>query len=59
MSTTRGLIESGAVSGNETQFVFSDDDVRTSDADNVHRPALGKFCYSEFHYAFLKYTLNS
>ena len=43
MSASRGLIESGAVSGNGTQFLFSDVDVRESDADLFHRPALGKY----------------
>ena len=42
MSTSRGRIDPGAVSGNETQFAFSDGDVHDSETDNrVARPALG------------------
>ena len=42
MSTSRGRIESGAVSGNETQFLFSEGDVRDCETNNrVVRPALG------------------
>ena len=33
--------DAGAQSGNETQFVFSEEDVRDSDADQVNRVALG------------------
>ena len=42
MSASSGLIESGVVTGNETQFLFSDGDMRDSDADLVNRPAIGK-----------------
>ena len=45
MSTSRGLSESGAVSGNAAHFLFSDGDVRESDADIIPRPALGKFAF--------------
>ena len=42
MSTFRGRIDPGAVSGNETQFAFSDGDVRDSETDNrVVQPAPG------------------
>ena len=42
MSNSRGLCVPGAQSGNETQFFFSESDVRQSDADDrVIRPALG------------------
>ena len=41
MSTSRGRVESGAMSGNETQLLFKDGDVRESDADQFCRPALG------------------
>ena len=42
MSTFRGRIDPGAASGNETQFAFSDGDVRDSETDNrVVRPAPG------------------
>ena len=42
MSTSHGRIDPGAVSGNKTQFAFSDGDVRDSETDNrIVRPALG------------------
>ena len=42
MSTSRGCFDPEAVSGNETQFAFSDGDVRDSETDNrVVRPAPG------------------
>ena len=42
MSTSRGRIDSVAVSGNETQFAFSEGDIRDSETDNrVVRPAPG------------------
>ena len=42
MSSFRGRIDPGAVSGNETQFVFSEADVRDSKTDNrIVRPAFG------------------
>ena len=42
MSTSRGRIDPGAVSGNKTQFVFSEADVRDSETDKrIVRPALG------------------
>ena len=37
MSHSRATIDSGLVSGNETQFVFSEGDMRHSDADDVRR----------------------
>ena len=41
MSTSRGRVDSGAMSGNETQFAFSETDVRDSETDNrIVRPAL-------------------
>ena len=43
MSAGRGRDESGAVSGHETHFVFSDGDLRASDTDLVRRSALGGF----------------
>ena len=33
----------GAQSGHETQFLFSEGDVRRSDADDIHVSARGKF----------------
>ena len=42
MSTSRGRIDPGAVSGNETQFAFSEGDVRDSETDyRVDRLAPG------------------
>ena len=43
MSAPRGLIDSGLVSGNETQFVFSKEDMLHSDTDDVRRPSVGEF----------------
>ena len=43
MSTGQDRVESGAVSGHETQFVFSDGDVRASDTDLIRQPAPGEF----------------
>ena len=40
MSSRR--VESGFQSGHETQFLFSEADIRESDADPDSRPALGK-----------------
>ena len=34
MSISRYRVESGAVSGNDTQFLFSEGDVRDSETDN-------------------------
>ena len=42
--------DAGALSGNETQFVFSEEDVRDSDADLVNRLALGNFPYPLFSF---------
>ena len=42
MSTSRGFRDLGAQSGNETQFLFFEGDVRQSDADDlIIRPAHG------------------
>ena len=42
MSTSRGRVDPGATSGNETQFAFSEGDVRDSETDNrVVLPAPG------------------
>ena len=49
MSTSRGRIDPGAVSGNETQFAFSEGDVRDSESDNrIVRPAPGWFAIPTF-----------
>ena len=37
----------GAQSGNETNFVFSETDVRHSDADEVRRVVAGEFIISQ------------
>ena len=44
--------DAGAQSGNETQFVFSEDDMRDSDADLINRLALGNFQYPLFSLSF-------
>ena len=43
MSDSRGFIDSGLVSGNETQFVFSEGDMRHSDADEVRRTTASEY----------------
>ena len=43
VSISRGIIESEAVSGNESQYVFSEGDVQDSDADLVNRFIPGEF----------------
>ena len=49
MSTSRSRIDPGAVSGNETQFAFSEGDVRDSESDNrIVRPAPGCFANPTF-----------
>ena len=49
MSTSRGRIDPGAASGNETQFAFSEGDVRDSETDNrVVLPAPGWFAIPSF-----------
>ena len=40
---TPPAFDPGAQSGYETQFVFSEGDVRNSDADDIHRVVVGKF----------------
>ena len=40
---TLPAIDPGAQSGHETQFVFSEADMRHIDADNIHRTVAGKF----------------
>ena len=39
----------GAQSGHETQFVFSEGDVRQRDGDDLHLRAAGKFFFSQIH----------
>ena len=46
--------DTGAQSGNETQFVFTEDDMRDSDADLVNRLALGNFFYPLFSIKLLR-----
>ena len=41
--TPRFRLDTGAQSGNETQFVFSEGDIYPSDADVARRPATGEF----------------
>ena len=55
MSHSRGFIDSGLVSGNETQFVFSERDMRHSDAENVRRAAVGE-CITPSSIKFLWIT---
>ena len=43
MSHSRGFIDSGLVSGNETQFVFSEGDMPHSDADDVRRATASEY----------------
>ena len=43
MFAPRGFTDSGLVSDNETQFVFSEENLRHSDADEVRRSAVGEF----------------
>ena len=44
--------DAGALSGNETQFVFTEDDMRDSDADLVNRLALGNSFIPSFPLSF-------
>ena len=41
--TTPLVVDPGAQSGHETPFVFSEADVRRSDAADIRLPAIGKF----------------
>ena len=41
--TSRGFTDLGAQTGNETQFDFSEGDVRHNDADDTHNLAVGYF----------------
>ena len=43
MSHSCGFIDSSLVSGNKTQFVFSEGDMRHSDADEVRRATASEF----------------
>ena len=43
MSHSRGFIDSSLVSGNETQFVFSEGVMRHSDADDVRRATVSDY----------------
>ena len=47
--TTTPAIDLGAQSGHQTQFQFSEGDVRDSDANLVNRPALGKLVIPSIH----------
>ena len=51
--------DAGAQSGNETQFVFFEDDMRDSDADLVNRLALGNSLYPFFSIKLLRKILST
>ena len=57
MSSSRRV--SGFQSGHDTQFLFSEKDVRDSEADFIDQSTLGKQFIPAFHLAFVKYTLSS
>ena len=42
-STTSPVVDPGAQSGHESQFVFSEGDVRQSHADDIRVPTIGRF----------------
>ena len=49
LNPTSSRVDPGVQSGHETQFLFSEGDVRDSDADLIKQSALGKQFIPAFH----------
>ena len=49
LNPTSCRVDPGAQSGHETQFLFSEGDMRDSDADLIDQPTLGMQFIPAFH----------